>query len=181
MPLPARFDVALMAPPASTDAADADAELLARVRSWSEAEAWPRLVAPLRAASIGPHRGLDAVAGAMDGSHLLAALGRWRGLAFRLALLLRERVPGRGCRAEDPWDCGWWRAGPLSIAAAFRPRRATLLLVRDTDRDRSEELLATLQAASPDYRRPLRVLVVATEALPGMPRLAATVTPSPAP
>jgi hypothetical protein len=170
MPLPARFDAELMEPPAVTDAVDVDAGLLARVRAWCEADAWPRLEAPLRAASIDPHHGLDAVAGAMDGSHLLAALGRWRGLAFRLALLLRERLPGRCGRAEDPWDCGWWRAGPLAIAAAFRPRRATLLLVREADRGRGAELLATLQAASRDYRRPLRVLVVAAAPTAELPR-----------
>lgn len=164
----ARFDSALMDPPAPQPLADV--ALLGTVRAWCEAGAFPRLATPLAVASIAPHAGLDGVACALDGSHELARLGRLRGLAWRLQLLLAERLPGRAPRAADPWDCGWWRSGALAVAKAFRPRRATLLLVRPADAAQAEALLAALQGQSTHYARPLRVLVVAPGATEGRPQ-----------
>jgi hypothetical protein len=170
MPTKHRFDAALMQPP--TWSAGSDERLLAAVGSWCAAEALPVLTAPLRAASIAPGGDLNAVACVLDGSDVLRRLGRWRGLAFRLWVVVRERLPGCSARASDPWDCGWWRPGPLAIAAAFRPRRPTLLLVRAADVPAAAELLSTLQAASAAYRRPLRVLFESIESLADLPRLA---------
>jgi hypothetical protein len=154
-----RFDSALMAPPAPQPVADA--ALLAHVRAWCEAGAFPRLTLPLAAAGLAPQAGLDGVACALDGSHELARLGRLRGLAWRVQLLLQERLPGRTAQAADPWDCGWWRSGALAAAQTFRPRRATLLLVREADAAQCGALLAALQPQSAAYTRPLRVLVAA--------------------
>ena len=55
------------------------------------------------------------------------------------------------------------RAGPLEAAAAFRPRRATLLLVRESDAAQAPALLSTLRGQSPAYARPLRVLLVSAQ------------------
>jgi hypothetical protein len=75
---------------------------------------------------------------------------------------------GRGTHPGAPWDCGWWRDGPLGPAEAFRPRRATLLMLREPDPAVAAALLATLHARSPGYARPLRVLVVSAAAAPGI-------------
>lgn len=154
--MPRRFDTALMRPPSA--GGPADAALLARVRAWCEAGAFPRLVQPLAVAPIAPHPALDALACTLDGSDTLARLPRWQGLAWRAGVLLQDHWPGRAPRPADPWDCGWWHEGALAAAAAFRPRRATLLLVHESPQ--VDALLATLQAASAAYTRPLRVLRV---------------------
>ncbi|MBL8308546.1 MAG: hypothetical protein JNM33_17765 [Rubrivivax sp.] len=149
--MPRRFDTAFMHPPASGGAPDAT--LLAAVRAWCEAGAFAPMSLPLAVARVAPHASLDAVAGELDGSHALARLGRWRGLAWRLALWLRAPRP------EDPWDCGWWRDDPAA-AAAFRPRRPTLLLVREPAPRKLAALLDTLRGSTRSYSLPLRVLVV---------------------
>jgi hypothetical protein len=164
-----RFDNGFMQPPAPQPAVDE--ALLGRVLAWCHAGALPRMTTPLVAASIAAQAGLDNVACALDGSHALARLKRWQGLAWRLQIVLQDHLPGRSLRREDPWDCGWWRAGPPAAAAAFRPRRATLLMLREADREQAEELMATLQTHSRAYIKPLRVLVVSATALRGLPRL----------
>lgn len=169
MHLPRRFDDALMRAPEPHGAVDA--VLLGTLRAWCEDGAFPRLTQPLRVAGIAPHTGLDAAACALDGSHELARLGRWRGLAWRLQLLWRAQWAPQPARAGDPWDCGWWRPGPPGPAEAFRPRRPTLLMLRDTPPAVAAALLATLRARSTTYAQPLRVLVVSATPLPGMDRL----------
>lgn len=164
-----RFDDTLMHTPDARRAVDA--ALLASLRAWCEGGACPVLTDPLRVASMAPHAGLDAAACVLDGSYELARLGRWRGLWWRLQILLQEHVMGRSTQSDDPWDCGWWRDGPLSPAEAFRPRRATLLMLREPDPAVTTALLATLRASSPAYARPLRVLVVSAAAVPGIARL----------
>src|SRR5205085_2996371 len=123
---------------------------------------------PLRVASVAPHAGLDAAACVLDGSHKLARLGRWLGLRWRLQILWQEHLMGRGTQPGDPWDCGWWRDGALGPAAAFQPRRATLLMLREPDPAVAASLLAKLHARSPSYDRPLRVLVVSAAAVAGI-------------
>lgn len=184
MQAPRRFDDALMSPPGEADAAGAsgasdasakpvalDAALLGVLRAWCEGGAFPQMTEPLRVASIAPHAGLDGVARELDGSHELARLGRWRGLGWRLQLLWRESVTARGARAQDPWDCGWWRDGPLGPAEAFRPRRATLLMLREPAPAAAAALLSTLRANSPRYAKPVRVLVVSPKAIADIERL----------
>lgn len=169
MRLPRRFDDALMHPPDARS--PVDASLLASLRAWCEDGAGPVLTEPLRVASVAPHAGLDAAACVLDGSHELASLGRWRGLWWRLQILWQEHVMGRGTQPGALWDCGWWREGPLGPAEAFRPRRATLLMLRAPDPAVAAALLATLRASSPAYARPLRVLVVSAAPVPGIARL----------
>jgi hypothetical protein len=166
---PRRFDDSLMQPPDAHGAVDA--ALLATLWAWCEGGAFPTLTEPLRAASLAPHAGLDAAACALDGSHELARLGRWRGLAWRLQILWREQVAGRPARPCDPWDCGWWREGPPGPAEAFVPRRATLLMLRQPAPAVAERLLAVLSERSPVYAMPLRVLVVSAAPVPGLARL----------
>lgn len=163
----ARFDLDLMQPPAARG--EVDVALLARVRAWCEAGAHPRPTRRFAAATLAPHPALDGVACELDGSHRLARLGRLRGLAWRLQVLLNDHRPGRALQRADPWDCGWWRDGALAAAVAFRPRRATLLLVPDGEA--VVPLLATLREQSAHYVRPLRVLVVGASPRPEAPPL----------
>lgn len=169
MPWLRRFDGTLMQPPLLSS--PVDAPLLQNLRTWCEAGAFPRMTQPFHAASMAAHDGLDAAACELDGSHALTRLGRCLGLAWRLRILLREQLAGHSARPEDPWDCGWWRDGALAAAAAFRPRRPTLLLVREPGDALAQALLAALQAQSPAYTRPLRVLVVCALPMPGLPGL----------
>jgi hypothetical protein len=169
MPALRRFDLALMRPPEPQ--ATADAALLQRVRTWCDAGARPRMTQAFSAAQIAPHTGLDGVACALDGSHELARRGRWRGLAWRLAILLRDRREAPEQAADDPWDCGWWREGAFDAAAAFRPRRATLLLVPSATPDAIATLGDILAHQHTHYTRPLRMLVITATAQPGVPQL----------
>ena len=169
MHMPRRFDEALMRAPDACGSADL--ELIATLRAWCEGGAAPTLTEPLRAASIAPRVGLDAAASGLDGSHELARLGRWGGLRWRLQILLREQVARHNAQPTSPWDCGWWREGPLGPAEVFRPRRATLLMLREPGPAAASALLATLRARSPSYAKPLRVLVVSAAPTGGMPRL----------
>ncbi|WP_431256792.1 hypothetical protein ACQ86G_19080 [Roseateles chitinivorans] len=142
--------------------------MLSSLRAWCEGAGAAATDEPLRIAGIAPHDGLDGVACELDGSHALARLGRWRGLLWRLQILWRECMTKRGTSPRDPWDCGWWRSGSLGPAEAFRPRRATLLMVREPDDATVASLLATLRANSHCYAKPVRVLVV-SEAATSMP------------
>lgn len=176
MRLPRRFDNALMRAPACGGAdAAVDAALLAALRAWCEGGAGLRMTEPLRVAGLPPRAGLaaalDAVACELDGSHALARLGRWRGRLWRLQILARELVAGRDGPPDGPWDCGWWRPGPLGPAEAFEPRRATLLMLLEPEAAALAALLATLRARSPGYARPLRVLVVSSALPADLPRL----------
>ena len=169
MHLPRRFDDALMSAPDGHAAVDA--ALLSLLRAWCEGGAFPTMTEPLQVASIAPHAGLDGVACALDGSHELAHLGRWRGLLWRLQILWRECVVERGVRPGDPWDCGWWQEVTMAPAAAFRPRRATLLMVRDTDPAVAAALISALRVNGSAYAKPVRVLLVSAGAVDGIARL----------
>lgn len=161
---PRRFDDQLMSPPEM--GGDVEAALLARLRAWCEGCAFPVLTERLRVERIARDAGLNDVACELDGSHALARMPRWRGLAWRLQLLARECLIGGRASAGDPWDCGWWRDGALTPAESFRPRRPTLLLVRERDPRITAALLDKLQAGSVDYDEPLRVLVVQANPTP---------------
>jgi hypothetical protein len=167
--LPGRFDNAFMRPPVPRG--PVDTALLDGLRAWCEAGAYPRMIEPLSVASMSPHAGLDAAACALDGSFALARLSRWRGWAWRAQIVLRDHLSRRDPHPGDPWDCGWWREGPIAAASAFRPRRATLLLVAEPSRTVTDALLATLRAGSATYSRPLRVLLVSASPAAGVPRI----------
>jgi hypothetical protein len=168
---PRRYDQELMRPPEA--AAGRDPTVSRSVRHWCEAGAFAAPLLPLAAASIHATAALDAIACELDGTHALAAMPRWRGLAWRVQLQLRERLPGHQPRTTDPWDCGWWRAGGFAAAIAFRPRRPTLLLVHEADAGAADRLLEALRSQCRDYRRPLRVLFATAASLRDLPRLRA--------
>lgn len=169
MRAPRRFDAALMVPPRAQAAPPPG--LLRPLLAWCEDAATPPQRAPLCVASIAPQAGLDGLACALDGSHQLARLGRWRGLVWRLQILWRECVAAPGAPQHGPWDCGWWRVGALAAARDFRPRRPTLLLVRDADLEQMAALLAALRAGQAAYARPVCVLLVSEAAVAGLTRL----------
>lgn len=100
-----------------------------------------------------------------------ARLGRWQGLVWRLQIAWRDRRRDRSLPLTDPWDCGWWREGALTAAAAFRPRRPTLLLVREPAPAEAAALLATFNAQQAHCARPLRLLVVSAALRVDMPEL----------
>lgn len=176
MRLPRRFDVELMAAP-ETGAAP-DPSLSAALRRWCEEDAFegayatgPAPSKPLRVAQVADEAGLDDSACALDGSHALVRLGRLRGLAWRLALLARKCLTSGRARAQDPWDAGWWREGALDAAASFRPRRPTLLMVREAQAAAVPALLAALSANSDSFCEPVRVLVVSSTPIAGVEAL----------
>lgn len=158
-----------MTPPDTGDAID-DA-LLTSLRAWCEGGAFPMLTERLRVARIAPRDGLDGAACELDGGHELARLSRWQGLRWRLGILWRECVSMRVARPRDPWDCGWLRAGSLGAAQAFRPRRATLLLVRDPDPEFAQSLIAVLRSNSSAFTQPMRVLIVSAAEIAGIESL----------
>ena len=141
----------------------ADAALSTWLRGWCEQGAFP-LTEPLRITRIAPRAGLDHAACELDGSFELARLGRWRGLAWRVQLLLRECLTANAARRSDPWDCGWWRAGALDAAASFQPRRATLLMLREPSTAQVDAVGASLAARSATFACPVRVLIVTSSA-----------------
>jgi hypothetical protein len=159
MRTPRRFDTDLMLPPDANGVADA--ALSTWLRRWCEQAAFP-LTEPLRITKIAPQPGLDHAACELDGSFELQRLGRWRGLAWRVQLLLRECLTANAARSSDPWDCGWWRAGTLDAAASFQPRRATLLMLREPTAAQVEALRAALEARSATFTCPVRVLIVSS-------------------
>ncbi len=136
-----------------------------RLRHWCEAGAFGPDWQPLRLARLALQPGLDDIACELDGSHALARMSPAAGLAWRLQLLAREGLLNpRRARPQDPWDCGWWREDALAAAQAFRPRRPTLLMLREPAAAPLAALLATLRANSAGYTRPLRVLLVSASA-----------------
>jgi len=155
----ARFDTLLMRPPVL--GGPADPALTGRLLAWCHAGALP-----LALASVAPHAALDAAACVLDGSERLQRLGRLAGLLWRVQVKVNDLIPGRAPRDDDPWDCGWLRPEALARLPAFRPRRATLLLLAEDDAARAD--LAGLQA---DAAKPLRLLVVSAQPWPGLLRL----------
>jgi hypothetical protein len=168
MHLPRRFDDALMHAP--DDRGSVDDALLVALRGWCEEGAFPVLTEPLRTASIAPRADLDAAARVLDGGHELARSGRWRGLLWRLQILWQEHATADRSWPGHPWDCGWWRDGAMGPADAARPRRATLLMLREPAPAVAAALLATLHLHGPAYTKPLRVLVVSAVPVAGMER-----------
>ena len=164
-----RFDTDLMTPPEA--GAAPDAARLARLRAWCEAETSAHAIASFAVAWVPEPTDLDAAACELDGSRALARMSRLRGLAWRLLILLRSLVPARRWSGAEVWDCGWWRPGARAAAAAFRPRRPTLLLVGPGDPSDAASLLATLKARSAGNRWPLRVIVVSQRPPDGAVRL----------
>ena len=59
----------------------------------------------------------------------------------------------------------------MGPAEAFRPRRATLLMLREPDPAVATALLSTLRANSPTYAKPVRVLVVSAKVIADIERL----------
>lgn len=159
MGLLTRFDTALLRPPAPASTATEPA--LARcLRDWC-------LSAPAcAAASIAPQPGLDAFAGVLDGSERLARLGRWRGLLWRLEVKLKDLIPGRAPQPSDPWDCGWLQPGAAARLARWQPRRPTLILC--TEAEAEAQVLSQLPISPV---KPLRLLIVSAQPVPGVERL----------
>lgn len=155
---PRRFDDAFLVPPESHG--EVDKALLAEIRRWCEEGAFPALTEPLKVREIAASAGLDGVAAEMDGSHELARLSRLGGLGWRLQILARECLGSGRSPVDAPWDCGWWRAGSMEAAEAFRPRRPTLVLVKEQEPAVAEALVEALRANSDLYREPVRVLSV---------------------
>jgi|GEM_PF-2693500 len=118
--------------------------------------------------------GLELFQRELDGDRALRELpSQGSRLRMRLRVKLLEALPGRSSRRDDPWDCGY--LNEAAALAAFRPRRATLMVIEALPYDELQPLLALLRAQSAGYRRPLRVIVLRppdSAALEGLERLA---------
>jgi hypothetical protein len=150
-----RFDDTLLRPPLL--GGPTDPHLSQRLRAWADAPA------QFLVASTPEHAGLDAAACALDGSALLATLSPIAGLLLRLRVKWQDltRAP-----SADVWDCGWLRPGPEALArlSHWQPRRPTLLMV-------AADALPALPAHLTRGAKPLRVLLVTADAVPGLDRL----------
>lgn len=92
----------------------------------------------------------------LDGTWWLedaSRLGRW---AIRARALWRDRLDS-AVQDDDPWDTGWV-LDPATLPG-FVPRRATLIVV---DGSLDPALLATLARASTGWKRPVRLLLLAS-------------------
>lgn len=164
----ARFDQALLRPPALPSPGIAVADLLAQppgpaLLDWCHAGAHAPRSAEL--AGRGAQALAEALALQLDGSLRLQAC---RGLAARLALRLGVKCDdlaqalGRAPRRSDCWDSGWLidGAGTAQRLARWQPRRATLLLVAGRPATGRQPLQAALAPPAAGWMRPVRLLWV---------------------
>ncbi len=106
---------------------------------------------------------LDDFCRSLDGSDRLLALpSPWAGRAWRLQIKLQECAWWRGAQDDLPWDAGCLIAGPgfQQRLAAFRPRRATLIVAKDLREDQVDSAIKTLKGQSHRYAHALRFLVL---------------------
>lgn len=109
---------------------------------------------------------LRRFANQLDGSLALAAMPRARQRwAFRLQVKWWDAQWWRQRRYTDPWDCGYLRPeASTTDLVAFRPRRATLVVVQGLPPEELLERVQALSDQSPAYRQPLRLLLTDTHA-----------------
>ncbi len=124
--------------------------------------AQPCSVALLRGDRLARKRQLaDAFAHQLDGSdRLAAAQGRWAPLLLRLRVKWDDARGWRARQAGAVWDCGYLGADAAGCEALrhFQPRRATLVLVAGLPEEQVREAVWLLQARSPGFDHPLRLL-----------------------
>jgi hypothetical protein len=140
MRLLARFDTAALRPPPPSSAA-VPADLLLWCRAAEGAFAWRETRAS--------EAELDALMRELDGERRLRQLSRVRGIAWRLALKLREALGLR--RSDDPWDAG--HARDKESLRHFAPRRPSLIVSTDPG---AQTILA---AHTAQFKQPVRLLL----------------------
>lgn len=178
--LVARYDgVALrVAPPAGPEPAWSEADQPAQRGAWTGLERWcadaaappgaaPRLgVAVLTGGSRAQQSALAQAFGRhVDGTVRLESMGRLRGLAWRLQIKLDECRWWRALPPGSPWDAGYLplSAAELAPLAAFRPRRATLIVAEGLNPALLAQALAALEANAAGFAHPVRLLVLADQ------------------
>ena len=188
--LGARFDQqSLLAPSHPTQALQASALGLQRLRSWCEegaghddrastpssqafsSELTPALL-PLSIVLVdsdAPDRARDtvlALALELDGSDALATCGslsaRWQ---FRLRVKARDVLPWCVRRRCDPWDCGYLPNSPSALTAlhSFVPRGPTLMVAAGMTESALTLRLTILVARRQAFSLPVRLLVLDAE------------------
>jgi hypothetical protein len=171
----ARFDeAALRAPPWDTLPPAVAAKALDALRAWCldgigsgarplmAPSAASDVTVPFRAAVVTGENADAAVLALglqLDGSLRLQQMGRFAGIAWRLAVKLHDAMWWRGRQPSDPWDFGFLRDDGDAAIARFTPRRATLIAVAGADPVRVNAQLALLQSRAPALERPVRVLL----------------------
>ncbi len=99
---------------------------------------------------------------ALDGTlQMQTRGGPWRQRLHRLALKLREST-AVGTATSGPWDCGFIKGGAdaAARAAAFVPRRPTLMVAWQLPASVLLPLQAALQARHGSYVLPVRLWVL---------------------
>lgn len=163
----ARFDATVLrvAPPrALPDVRPDEALPLAALRAWCLAEPAQRLAvhALPPAPGVDLARALEALQRDLDGDFQLRALPPgWPRLALRLRVKAADALPARWRPTDAPWDAGYLADTPAVHAAlpGFRPRRPTLIVADAMPEAALRAAIATLAAAAPSFRQPVRLLL----------------------
>jgi hypothetical protein len=100
-------------------------------------------------------------------SREIEELGLWPRLVRSWLAWVFEEAPGLRRKANDPWDVGYLRKteGAIEALKTWKPRKPTLLILDDPGPGVAAEVIALLISASPNYRKPVR-LVFVNQALP---------------
>ena len=132
----------------------------------------PQVDLPLAVATLPPSPGnqvptwVQGLADRLDGSVVLAGLHTTRHrLWYRLWVKWCDIRWWRQRQPTDPWDCGHLHPeATLPDLKAFRPRRATLVVVHGLPPQALLDLVRTFQTESPTYRQPVRLLLTGEQA-----------------
>lgn len=139
---------------------------LAALRAWCVAEPtrpWAvHAVTPLPGLNLA--RALEALQRDLDGDFLLRSLPPgWPRLALRLRVKVADALPARWRPQDAPWDAGYLADNPgvRAALAQFRPRRPTLMVADAMPDAALRAAIDTLNAAAPQFRWPVRLIVPA--------------------
>jgi hypothetical protein len=104
---------------------------------------------------------IQTLADRLDGTEVLAALpSPQHKFWYRLQVKWCDVRWWRPRQPTDPWDCGYLQPqATLADVAAFRPRRATLVVVLGLPPQPLMDLVRTIQTESTAYRQPVRLLL----------------------
>jgi hypothetical protein len=107
----------------------------------------------------------------IDGSHRLHAMpNAWAGRAWRVQIKLRELAWWSAAQQHRPWDAGYLITTDAATTrlVTFRPRRATLIVMKGLSKAQEQVALGHLQNQQTAYAHAVRVLVLNETAKPDL-------------